>query len=103
MGLLDQLLEKKDLFIYIDEKIKLLKKTRRKQIKYIKEKQREEYKHLIEGRIRELYVLKSAVSEGELKELSIKMWKENRKTEKKKEKKFECHCCGDEDGNCICR
>jgi len=64
MGLLDQLLEKKDVLAYIDFRIKSLKCDLRKSILNTEPKDREHIKERFKGRIIELKELKTIVNDG---------------------------------------
>lgn len=73
MGILDQLMEKKDLLIYIEVRIAALKKEQNTAIK-LPEKKRELTRRIIAGRMRELKTLKSMVHHDKLKEYSKDNW-----------------------------
>ena len=64
MGLLDQLLEKKDVLAYIDFRIKSLKCDLSKTILNAKPKDREQIKERFKGRITELNELKKIINDG---------------------------------------
>ena len=70
MGLLDLILEKKDLKAYIDFRIAALRDEDRKAILNLSPEQREFAHVRIAGRIAELYQLRKVVSQGTLKERS---------------------------------
>lgn len=70
MGLLDLLLEKKDLKAYIDFRIAVLRDEDKKVILNLSPEQREFAHVRIAGRIAELYQLRKVVSQGTLKERS---------------------------------
>jgi hypothetical protein len=70
MGLLDQLLEKKDLMVYIDFRIKHLRAEDIRNIMNLPEAKREAAHLKANGRIQELYQLRKVVAQGKLKEQS---------------------------------
>lgn len=70
MGLLDLLMEKKDLNAYIDMRKDHLARTTQEIIKTIPEAQRELVNARSNARISELELLKSAVAQGKLKDQS---------------------------------
>jgi len=75
MVLLEQLMETKDLEIYIDMRIKHLLRTE-KNIKQFPEYQRECIKERMKGRIKELEQLRQVISFKRLKEADKRYWKE---------------------------
>jgi hypothetical protein len=70
LGLLDLLLEKKDLKAYIDFRIAALRDEDRKVILNLSPEKREFAHVRITGRIAEMYQLRKAISQGTLKERS---------------------------------
>lgn len=83
MAILSKLLEKKDVDIYIDLRIKHLLS---KDIKSIPAEYRENFAKRREGRIAELTKLKSLINGGKLKEWSKRYWKEQNEVKKSEEK-----------------
>ena len=79
MAILDKLLEKKDLMIYIDERIKQLNSIK---IKQFEPKNREKQRQRKNGRVVELRHLKWIVHGNHVKEFSLKTWASNRKNKK---------------------
>ena len=75
MVLLEQLMEIKDLEIYIDLRIKHLLITE-KDITKFPEYQRESIKERMKGRIKELQQLKKLISTRKLKEADKRYWQE---------------------------
>lgn len=73
MGILDQLIEKKDLLIYIKVRIAALKKEQKEALK-LPEKKRGWIRRLISGRMRELKTLENMVHHDKLKEYSKGNW-----------------------------
>jgi hypothetical protein len=73
--ILDQLMEKKDLMIYIDCRIKHLNKLK-KRIDKFPERQRHKIKMKFEGRMKELKQLKRVISNNKLKDKAKRYWQE---------------------------
>lgn len=73
-GILAQLLEKKDVLIYIDVRSAHL---RRKDITEYPEQQREMIAERLKGRLKELEMLKSLINSGRLKDADKQYWQEN--------------------------
>ena len=71
MAILDQLMEKKDLMIYIRERMKQLKKFN---IMQFEPKERQTQKKMLHGRFRELERLKILLEQGTLKDSAKKAW-----------------------------
>lgn len=71
--ILDKLLEKKDLEIYIDMRIKRLLSIK---ITQFSEKQRGKITERIKGRIAELRELKKVIKQSKLKDMSKLYWKD---------------------------
>ena len=74
--ILDKLLEKKDLEIYIDTRIKKLLSIK---ITQFPEKQRGKISERIKGRISELRELKKIILQSRLKDMSKAYWRESSK------------------------
>ncbi len=74
--ILDKLLEKKDLEIYIDNRIKRLISIK---ITQFHEKQRGKISERIKGRISELRELKKIIRQSRLKDMSKLYWRESSK------------------------
>ena len=74
--ILDKLLEKKDLEIYIDTRIKKLLSIK---ITQFPEKQRGKISERIKGRISELRELKKIIRQSRLKAMSKAYWRESSK------------------------
>jgi hypothetical protein len=72
MGILDQLLEKKDLNIYLDLRIKHLKKV---DVHKFPAKNRAYLAERMKGRIQELIILKTLLSQDKIKETDIRYWR----------------------------
>jgi len=70
MGILDLLLEKKDIKAYIDFRVALLREEDRRVIFDLPPDKREFAHVRIAGRINELYQLRKVISQGTLKERS---------------------------------
>lgn len=79
MAILDQLMEKKDLVIYIDERTKQLNNM---DLSKICSKHRASAKKKAEGKICELKKIKHLISQGTLKKTAINLWEQNRKKPK---------------------
>jgi len=79
MSLLGKLIEKKDLFAYIDNRIEHLKEKMDSVIKSEPEKNREKVKGKFQGRTDELSELKKVVHENELKDKSKMYFRTNKK------------------------
>jgi len=73
MGILDQLIEKKDLLTYITVRVAELKKERELALKLPK-KEREWARQLLAGRMKELTTLKTMVSQKRLRTYSQENW-----------------------------
>jgi len=73
--ILEQLMEKKDMLIYIDCRIKHLERMV-KGINKFPERQRHKIKMRFEGRMKELQQLKSVLSTNKLKKHAKKYWQE---------------------------
>ena len=74
--ILDKLLEKKDLEIYIDTRIKKLLSIK---ITQFPEKQRGKISERIKGRISELREIKKIILQSRLKDMSKAYWRESSK------------------------
>ena len=74
--ILDKLLEKKDLEIYIDTRIKRLLSIN---ITQFPEKQRGKISERIKGRVSELRELKKIIRQSRLKDMSKAYWRESSK------------------------
>jgi len=74
--ILDKLLEKKDLEIYIDARIKRLLLIR---ITQFPEKQRGKISERVKGRVSELRELKKIIRQSRLKDMSKMYWRESSK------------------------
>ena len=72
--ILDLLLEKKDLLIYIDNRIIFLNKTLRTEIKKTIPKDREKLVQRHIGRIKELRLLKGIIHDGRVKDMGKIYW-----------------------------
>ena len=85
MAILDKLVEKKDLIIFIDERIKQL---RRFDVRTLPVDQRETIKDRNNGKILGLQELKHVISEDILKDTTKRIWASNRqkKTRSKKDR-----------------
>lgn len=77
MGILDKLLEKKDIFAYIEFRIKVLKNEMDIAIQNNLPENKESAKHRFQGRIAELEFLRTTIKNGKLKEKS-KMFYNNK-------------------------
>lgn len=73
--ILDKLMEKKDLMIYIDLRIQHLKKVYEKQFLGFSPKIRSKVAERHKGRIKELNKLKSVIIGTKLKEIDKRYWK----------------------------
>ena len=73
--ILEQLMEKKDLFIYIDLRINQLKDVRKKAVEVTKEKRKAIIYERFSGRIRELIDLKELIKSNQIKDKSKYLWK----------------------------
>ena len=74
--ILDKLLEKKDLEIYIDTRIKKLLSIK---ITQFPEKQRGKISERVKGRVSELRELKKIIRQSRLKDMSKAYWRESSK------------------------
>jgi hypothetical protein len=81
MTILDKLMEKKDLLIYIDCRIKHLKRQCAEEMKHLKSSEREKIRQRSQGRISELHYLKMYVDD--IKTQAKRYW--SRCEEKKEE------------------
>ena len=79
MSILDLLMEKKDIYIYIDCRIAYLEYRKLIEIKHQKPKKRELINERFNGRIRELKLLKKLIKSGLMKYESKKLWKYRKK------------------------
>ncbi len=70
MGILDKLLEKKDILAYIEYRIKVLKKEMESAIQNNLPKDKESVKQRFQGRIAELEFLRTTIKNGKLKDKS---------------------------------
>lgn len=75
MTLLDKLIEKKDLEIYLRLRIKRLKQEITERLNKYPEKKRSEVIKRTEGRIKELLKLEDALKRNTLKNKCKRMWK----------------------------
>jgi hypothetical protein len=75
MGILDQLLEKKDLTAFIEFRIQELEIQRKKTILKVKEKKRGIIHERFMGRIAELEYLRKQICRGTLKQAAKKMYR----------------------------
>lgn len=73
--ILDKLLEKKDLTIYIDMRIAILSVTRSKLMKTIPEKERAMLSERFNGRILELCKMKEVIAMNTIKEVCKRYWR----------------------------
>ena len=73
MGILDQLIEKKDLMIYIDVRIAQLKREQKEALK-LPERKRGKARLVIAGRLKELTTLKNMIFQKRMKEYSKDNW-----------------------------
>lgn len=81
MGILDKLLEKKDVLAYIKFRIAILEKERNIVLSSTQDKDKQFIKKQFDGRILELEELKKTISQGMLKLKSISYSRKNRKME----------------------
>lgn len=77
MGILDMLLEKKDLRIFIEQRIKMLSKQRKAEAKKAEPKLRGLIYERFNGRIAELKYLKRLLASNRIKEMDKEMWQLN--------------------------
>lgn len=77
MGILNELVEKKDLSVYIQERIKQLERTRRDTVKSKDLKHRQTTINKMNARIVELKKLQAVLSNNEVRKMSIKYWRDN--------------------------
>ncbi len=75
MTILNNLMEKKDILLYLRFRIRRLNQERRERIKNYPEKDRERISKLLEVRIKELDRLLQRISENKLKEDCKEMWR----------------------------
>ncbi|RSD36552.1 MAG: hypothetical protein CI952_69 [Methanohalophilus sp.] len=75
MGILDQLLEKKDVLAYIDFRIKTLNREQNKAIESVYPETRELVRRSFNGRRRELDILRKEIEDNNIKEASKDMAK----------------------------
>jgi hypothetical protein len=83
MGILDELLEKKDINAYVDARVSHLQHQMYKNIKKAKEADREKIRIKTYGRIDELRYLKTVVNNGRIKDESKVLWKRNAREDAK--------------------
>ncbi len=82
MGILDKLLEKKDLLAYIDYRIKVLKKEMESAIRINLPKDKESVKQKFQGRIVELEFLRTTIKNGKLKDRSKMFFRKSKESKK---------------------
>ena len=75
MGILDQLMEKKDLRIYLDMRIKEIQSLNSKIVEMHDPKDRQALFERNSGRIRELIRLRRLLHENEIKTNAINLWR----------------------------
>ena len=75
MSILDKLVERKDILIYIGLRIEMLKRDK-KYVKDLPEETRQKAIVKLNGRIKELERMKQVIHEHKEKELSKKYWNE---------------------------
>jgi hypothetical protein len=73
MGILDQLLEKKDLRIYLDLRIQLLKSMN---LSHVKPRRQGRLQDRMYGRLKELRLLKQFLQSNQIKEKAIGMYRD---------------------------
>lgn len=78
MSILNQLMEKKDLKLYIDFRLEYLGKILRRTILETPKKDREKVKQRFVGRILELKKLREELSQNNIKDKSIFYWNKNK-------------------------
>lgn len=83
MGILDELVEKKDVNAYIAVRIDHLQHQMYKNIKKAKEEDREKIRIKTYGRIEELRYLKKIINSGDIKAESKNLWKRNEREDLK--------------------
>ncbi len=79
MGILDELVEKKNLRIYIDCRIQVLKSEMIKEMEKQPEKKREVIRQRFKGRIAELEKLNTALESGKLKQMAKRYYQRAQK------------------------
>jgi hypothetical protein len=75
MGILDQLIEKKNLMIYIDMRIRQLEKEMEKEVGRQPPRKRGLMVQKFRGRVEELRSLKAIVANNKVKERAISTWR----------------------------
>lgn len=75
MAILDLLLEKKDVIIYIDVRIKMLKREQFNLMKTAKPSDRGFLQERFKGRIDELEIIRNLIKSGQVKDAAKKAWK----------------------------
>ena len=83
MSILDELIEKKNLTIYIDCRIAQLRRLIKDAAKQPIEKKRQIYIQRIVTRIKELKLLRKYINNGTLKKQSVQLWRDINKTQTK--------------------
>lgn len=76
MGILDQLVEKKDILIYCDSRIAQLEKEKENMLKITPDKDKQYALKVMEGRIRELKQLKKVAHGNHIKKMCKKQWRD---------------------------
>jgi len=85
MAILDKLMEKKDLRIYIKARKAEVRRIKREQITKLPLRDREQFRQRMIGRLVELDQLNIVVAQDRLKENSLELWARNWKDIKKPE------------------
>jgi hypothetical protein len=81
--ILEKLMEKKDVVVYLQMRIKQLRRNGR-EIKKIPERYRENAKRGLQSRIEELQMLKTIIMENRIREQGKIIWREERVMKEKK-------------------
>lgn len=76
-AILDKLMEKKDIKIYLKARMAEVRRVKREQVSKIPEKDRERFRQRMNGRLAELEHLRAVLSQDHLKEQSLELWARN--------------------------